>query len=101
MSVESLAAKGNVDDYCNLAILIFAQIVNLRAISSRERESQFTSTAVSNLWDEFQKRYRLRPEEVRPLFRDFSSPSRVFPTVLYTRSSSSELLAPLNALISF
>lgn len=101
MSIESLAAKGNVDDYCNLAILIFAWIVNLRAISSKEKESRSISAAVSNLWDEFQKWYRLRPEEVCPLLKNSSSPSRVFPTIVYTRSSSSKLLVSLNMLNSF
>jgi hypothetical protein len=91
MSVESVAAGRNVDDYCNLAILIFAKIVNLLSVSgySENRLRSKFATSVSGLWNELQEWYRLRPQEVRPLLTD-ASPSKVFPTVLCTRSSSSE-----------
>ncbi|RAK97986.1 uncharacterized protein BO80DRAFT_495962 [Aspergillus ibericus CBS 121593] len=57
MSIESVAAKGDVDEYCNLANLIFAKIVNLRATG-------YHATAVRSLWDELQTWYHLRPQSV-------------------------------------
>lgn len=94
MSIESVAAKVAVDDYCNLAILIFARIVNLLA-SRDPNEEEFQSTrptsSMLSLWDDLQKWRRLRPPEVRPLLRDDPSPTgNVFPMVVYSRSSSSE-----------
>ncbi|PYI09799.1 hypothetical protein BO78DRAFT_22899 [Aspergillus sclerotiicarbonarius CBS 121057] len=84
MSIESVAAKGNLDDYCNLTNLIFAEIVNLRAAGCHENGA----TSVWSLWNELQTWYRLRPQDVCPLLRDHSSPGKVFPTILYSRSSS-------------
>lgn len=89
MSIESVAAKGNVDDYCNLAILIFAQIVDVLADSHDENSRSMRIDSMSKLWDELQKWHRRRPEEVCPLLRDFPQ-SRAFPTVILSRSSSSE-----------
>lgn len=88
MSIESVMTKGNVDDYCNLAILIFAQIVNL--LHTDKRHQPALATSVSSLRDELQKWYRLRPQEVCPLLRDSSVSSKVFPTIVYTHASSSE-----------
>jgi len=88
MSIESVMTKGNVDDYCNLAILIFAQIINL--LHTDEGYRPALATSVSSLWDELQKWCRLRPQEVCPLLRDSSLSSSVFPTIVYTHVSSSE-----------
>jgi hypothetical protein len=94
MSVESVAAKMDVDDYCNLAILVFARIVNLLASPDSDEEefqSARPASSMQSLWDDLQKWRRLRPPEVCPLLRDDSSPTgNVFPMVVYSRSSSSE-----------
>ncbi|KAF9889264.1 hypothetical protein FE257_007577 [Aspergillus nanangensis] len=88
--VKSLAMRGDVDDYCNLAILIFARVVNLLATPGLDAESVKPALRASYLvlWDELQTWYRLRPEDVCPLLRDDFSQSRVFPNIVYTRSSS-------------
>lgn len=84
--------NGDLDDYCNFAILIFAQIVNLLS-GARELKggARFASLkdSVCALWDEMQKWHLLRPREVYPLLRD-TDPSKVFPDVIYNRSSPSE-----------
>ncbi|PWY96194.1 hypothetical protein BO94DRAFT_2233 [Aspergillus sclerotioniger CBS 115572] len=87
MSFESVAAKGNVDDYCNMANVIFAKIVNLLAAGYHEKRYYTALATVSNLWSELQAWCRLRPKDVCPLLRDHS-PGQVSPTVLYSRSSS-------------
>lgn len=88
MSIKSVMTKGNVDDYCNLAILIFAEIINLLHTDKGYRPA--LATSVSSLWDELQKWYQLRPQEVCPLLRDSLASSKVFPTIVYTHASSSE-----------
>lgn len=97
MSIESVAATSNVDDYCNLAILIFAQIVNTLASfdfhGGNAQPVQIDS--MSKLWDDLQEWNRLRLAEVCPLLRDFPR-SRTFPTVLFSRPSSSKLLPCLD-----
>lgn len=98
MSIESVMTKGNVDDYCNLAILIFAQIVNLLHTDKGYRPA--LATSVSSLWDELQKWYRLRPQEVCPLLRDFSTSSKVLPTIVYTHASSSELFISILVIVN-
>ncbi|KAB8257805.1 hypothetical protein BDV32DRAFT_126730 [Aspergillus pseudonomiae] len=89
-SLESLAKKEEVDDYCNFAIFIFAQIVNMLAapgFGARKAGSTF-AVLVSRLWGELQKWYRLRPQEVCPLLRDACLPPMVFPAVIYTSASA-------------
>jgi hypothetical protein len=97
-SIPSLAAKGNVDDYCNLAILIFAQIVNLLADARLyERDGNAVHySAVEKLWDALQEWRRLRPKEVCPLLRESSRGSNPFPTVVLSwPSASMSALLPL------
>ncbi|KAL4933017.1 uncharacterized protein BDV17DRAFT_145245 [Aspergillus undulatus] len=88
-SVESVRGKGNIDDYCNLAILLFARIVNLLSTPGSNENGYHRSGSValmSSLWKELQKWYRLRPPEVCPLLEDYS-PSKIFPAILFSRSS--------------
>ncbi|KAE8365446.1 hypothetical protein BDV27DRAFT_171612 [Aspergillus caelatus] len=72
-SIESLATKRDVDDYCNFAIFIFAQIVNMLAAPGFSTRKVGSTFAVS---------------EVCPLLRDSCLPPRVFPTVIYTSASA-------------
>ncbi|PYI24790.1 hypothetical protein BO99DRAFT_469894 [Aspergillus violaceofuscus CBS 115571] len=87
ISLESLAAKGKVDDYCNMANLIFAKIINLLA-SSFGRNNVDLGESVAALWDEMQDWYRLRPPDVHPLLRQDPSPGSVLPTILHARTSA-------------
>ncbi|KAJ1711921.1 hypothetical protein NYO67_5952 [Aspergillus flavus] len=89
-SIESLATKRDVDDYCNLAIFIFAQIVNMLAAPGfgTNKAGSTLAVSVSRLWGELQKWYRLRPQEVCPLLRDSCIPPSVFPAVIYTSASA-------------
>ncbi|KAB8247376.1 hypothetical protein BDV35DRAFT_379924 [Aspergillus flavus] len=89
-SIESLATKRDVDDYCNLAIFIFAQIVNMLAAPGfgTKKAGSTLAVSVSRLWGELQKWYRLRPQEVCPLLRDSCIPPSVFPAVIYTSASA-------------
>ncbi|KAJ5087174.1 Zn(II)2Cys6 transcription factor [Penicillium angulare] len=66
-SISSVAAKGNIDDYCNLAILIFAQIVNLlgHAGPDDKEHDPFFNFSVARLWGELQDWWQLRPRELR------------------------------------
>ncbi|RAH47725.1 Zn(II)2Cys6 transcription factor [Aspergillus brunneoviolaceus CBS 621.78] len=89
MSLESLAAKGKVDDYCNMANLIFAKIVNCLARCVGHSKIDL-GESVAALWDEMQRWYRLRPPDVHPLLRQEPCPGTVFPTVLHARTSASE-----------
>ncbi|KAL4959555.1 Zn(II)2Cys6 transcription factor [Aspergillus stella-maris] len=89
-SIESVRDQGNIDDYCNLPILLFAKIVNL--LSANSADINYDNRPVPaflapSVWDELQKWYQLRPPEVCPLLEDFPS-SKVFPTILLSRSSS-------------
>ncbi|KAB8218971.1 hypothetical protein BDV33DRAFT_204836 [Aspergillus novoparasiticus] len=90
ISIESLATKRDVDDFCNLAIFIFAQIVNMLAAPGfgTKKAGSTLAVSVSRLWGELQKWYRLRPQEVCPLLKDSCLPPRVFPAVIYTSASA-------------
>ncbi|EAU35406.1 conserved hypothetical protein [Aspergillus terreus NIH2624] len=71
-SIPLVAANGTLDDYCNLAILIFARIVNLLADAQLcHMDSNLVYySSVGKLWDELQEWWRLRPKEVCPLLRE-------------------------------
>ncbi|RAK77244.1 uncharacterized protein BO72DRAFT_468545 [Aspergillus fijiensis CBS 313.89] len=86
MSLESLAAKGKVDDYCNIANLIFAKIVN--CLTRCVGHSKIDLGESAALWDEMQRWYRLRPPDVHPLLRQEPCPGTIFPTVLHARTSA-------------
>ncbi|CBF82226.1 Zn(II)2Cys6 transcription factor [Aspergillus nidulans FGSC A4] len=88
-SIPLVAANGTLDDYCNLAILVFARIVNLLAdaqLSNRDSDPAYSS--VGKLWDELQEWWRLRPKEACPLLREPSTATNPFPTAVFSRSSS-------------
>ncbi|OJJ57336.1 hypothetical protein ASPSYDRAFT_58899 [Aspergillus sydowii CBS 593.65] len=90
-SCKSVRTTGSIDDYCNLAILTFAKIVNLLALRShRENECYNSASATSllSLWDELQEWYQQRPPDVYPLLRDPCSSGKVFPTIIFSRASS-------------
>ncbi|KAK9848916.1 hypothetical protein MYU51_015241 [Penicillium brevicompactum] len=63
MSIDYVLANGDLDEYCNLAILIFAKIVNALSNFHVSQASAFKATA-SALWHELQTWYRLRPPEI-------------------------------------
>ncbi|KAL4767131.1 hypothetical protein BDW60DRAFT_220799 [Aspergillus nidulans var. acristatus] len=90
MSIASVAAKGDVDDYCNLANLIFAEIVNLLAEHGPQEGGHVTThtASISLLWEKMQDWRSLRPSEVKPLLRNSTTQRSVFPKLLYSRSSS-------------
>jgi hypothetical protein len=91
-SLVSVAAKGNTDDYCNLAILIFARIINVlneehdvgRTSQTELREKAQTS------WEELQRWRHLRPRSVKPLLRVDKSEKKPFPTIVLALSASSK-----------
>ncbi|KAJ5770926.1 uncharacterized protein N7511_002977 [Penicillium nucicola] len=66
MCIDYVLANGDLDDYCNLAHLIFAKIVNILSNSQQSRrkmrEAEF-KLSICTLWDEMQKWYQLRPSE--------------------------------------
>jgi hypothetical protein len=97
MSISSVASKGDVDDYCNLANLIFAELANLlNADSSQEdRHTGTFAASISLLWEKLQQWRRLRLRDVRPLLRNSSALSGVYPEVLYSLSSSSRFFIPV------
>ncbi|KAI8198037.1 putative Zn(II)2Cys6 transcription factor [Colletotrichum sp. SAR 10_70] len=55
-SVASVAAKNDLDDYCNLAILIFAKIVNVTGLMLQNAtlSSPRAALNVNELWNELQ-----------------------------------------------
>lgn len=94
MSIVSAAADGDTENYCNLAILVFAKIVNLLAtfsLSNRMSESE-PRASMTVLWNEFQEWYQLRPKQVYPLLRSDYTPSNTLPNVAFTQSSPGKFL---------
>lgn len=90
-SLELAAAKNDIDDYCNLAILMFARIINL--LNTHRRMSAMPSSfsdAVEQAWTELQRWRLLRPDRVKPFLRDDTSNERTFPTIVFSHSASSE-----------
>ncbi|KAE8336239.1 hypothetical protein BDV24DRAFT_178648 [Aspergillus arachidicola] len=77
MSIMSAAADGEIDNYCNLAILVFVKIVNLLAtfsLSNRIPELE-PRASMTVLWNELQE------------WSD-CTPSNTLPNVVFTQSSS-------------
>ncbi|KAK6212686.1 hypothetical protein LQW54_004953 [Pestalotiopsis sp. IQ-011] len=81
---RSVADNGDVDDFGNLAILIFAKIINLCATA----RNSYTHETVAELWTQLQLWWRERPEEIRPLFRTQPSNPEPMPTIIYSKSSA-------------
>lgn len=90
-SVESVAATGQLDAYCNLAILIFAKITNFLT-DCRHQARSFTGEAetIKSLWAELQAWRDHRPKDALPLFRGGKSKQQAFETIIFTHPSSSE-----------
>ncbi|KAH6999521.1 putative Zn(II)2Cys6 transcription factor [Ilyonectria destructans] len=88
-SVPSVAAGGDVDDYCNLAILIFAKTVNLLASNSvLGASASRRNKMIVSLWDSMHQWWENRPTEVQPLLRAHSGESGPFPITTFTRPAS-------------
>lgn len=90
-SVESVAATGRLDDYCNLAILIFAKIINfLTDCQQPGRHPTDEVETIDSLWTELQAWRDHRLKEALPLFRSGKSKHQPFETIIFTHPSSSE-----------
>ncbi|KAF4443600.1 alkaline phosphatase family [Fusarium acutatum] len=89
-SLFLVAEKGDPDDYCNLAILIFAKIINV--LNSQDSAGVPSITGprdkVHALWEELQRWRCWRPQNVKPLLRDDSSDNSPFPTIVFALYSS-------------
>lgn len=87
--MRSIAATASIDAYCNLAILIFAKIINLIAMSRKQQGHLSDSPSTINaLWRELQDWRIHRPRQVLSLIRTEAHQGNPFPTVLYTSNSS-------------
>lgn len=91
-SVASVAAKNDLDDYCNLAILIFAKIVNVTGpmLQHATLYSPEVTPIVNDLWKELQAWLSYRPKDALPLVSAGPTRSNPFPTVLFATSSPSK-----------
>ncbi|KAH7123061.1 putative Zn(II)2Cys6 transcription factor [Dactylonectria macrodidyma] len=88
-SVLSVAATGDIDDYCNLAILVFAKTVNMLASNTSLGTLGSRRTKIADsLWDYIQQWRDNRPTEVQPLLRAHSGVSGPFPITTFTRSAA-------------
>ncbi|OMP83588.1 hypothetical protein BK809_0004969, partial [Diplodia seriata] len=97
-SVRTIAEMGDLDDYCNLAILFFARIVNLMA-SLHEPARREVAAEVRVLWDKLQEWYARRPEKARPLMRLDRDGTNPFPRIMYSQSSPKEFAAEKIAIL--
>ncbi|KAH9242518.1 hypothetical protein K456DRAFT_1820137, partial [Colletotrichum gloeosporioides 23] len=88
-SVASVAAKNDLDDYCNLAILIFAKIVNVTGpiLQNAALSSSEVAPIVNDLWNELQAWLSYRPKDALPLMSAGPTRSNPFPTVVFATSS--------------
>lgn len=84
--VESVATTGNLDDYCNLSILMFAKVINLLAPARKYPPSP---AEVRTLWDQLQLWRDMRPLGALPLIAS-TEPDEPFSAVIYAASSSSK-----------
>ncbi|KAE8397310.1 hypothetical protein BDV37DRAFT_292201 [Aspergillus pseudonomiae] len=78
MSIVPAAADGDIDNYCNLAIIVFAKI----------KSSGNLRRSMAAPWNELQEWYRLRPKQVYPLLRSECTPSNTLSNIVFTQSSS-------------
>ncbi|KLP09771.1 Uncharacterized protein LW94_4811 [Fusarium fujikuroi] len=89
-SLFLVSEKGDPDDYCNLAILIFAKIIN---VLNGEDSAGVSSTnghraKVQALWEELQRWRCWRPQSVKPLLRVGKSDNGPFPTIVFALCAS-------------
>ncbi|KAF0330442.1 alkaline phosphatase family protein [Colletotrichum asianum] len=85
------AASGDIDDYCNLAILVFAKIINLIAHNppSPRISAAHRVTMTEDLWKDLSIWWKFRPRDVCPLLREEPRGSgNPFPTVVFTTSAA-------------
>jgi hypothetical protein len=64
-SLVLVAKKGGTDDYCNLAILIFARIINVVNVKDNDQRRDMAQT----LWEELQRWRHWRLPSVKPFLR--------------------------------
>lgn len=91
-SLEAAAARGNIDDYCNLAILMFARLIGVINTSQNDgshSESHFPGN-IDGAWMRLQRWWRLRPMGAKPLIWSEATASNPFPTIVFTHSSASK-----------
>lgn len=94
-NVQSAAATGTLDAYCNLATFFFAKIINFLADSQHGSESSEVTIATANdLWRELQAWQKHRPREALPLLRGEASLKTPFQNIIYTHSSPSKIRIP-------
>ncbi|KAG5659478.1 hypothetical protein KAF25_002037 [Fusarium avenaceum] len=78
------AQKGDTDDYCNLAILIFARIINVLNLQDDTGQRDLAQV----LWKDLQRWRSLRFPSVKELLRLESTEKSPFPTIMFALSSS-------------
>ncbi|KAI8308977.1 hypothetical protein K4K61_002168 [Colletotrichum sp. SAR11_59] len=91
-SVASVATKNDLDDYCNLAILMFAKIVNVTGamLQTVAFSSPDVAHIVNDLWNELQTWQSYRPKDALPLMSAGPTRANPFPTVVFATSSPSK-----------
>ncbi|KAH7265901.1 hypothetical protein B0J15DRAFT_235693 [Fusarium solani] len=86
-SLAVVAARGNTDDYCNFAILIFARIINLLNASGDSSSAELREKAQAS-WEELQEWRRWRQQSAKPLMRVDAGSKNPFPTIVFASSAS-------------
>ena len=87
-SLFLVAEKGDPDDYCNLAILIFAKIINVLNGEDSGGVTSITGPKAQALWEELQRWRCWRPQSVKPLLRVSASDKGPFPTIVFSLYAS-------------
>ncbi|RSM09890.1 hypothetical protein CEP52_003887 [Fusarium oligoseptatum] len=86
-SLAVVAARGNTDDYCNFAILIFARIINLLNASNGSSSTEMRQKAQAS-WKELQQWRRWRQQSVKPLMRVDGETKGPFPMIVFALFAS-------------
>ncbi|RSM13560.1 hypothetical protein CDV31_005730 [Fusarium ambrosium] len=86
-SLAVVTARGNTDDYCNFAILIFARIINLLNASNGPSSTEMRQKAQAS-WKELQRWRRWRQQSVKPLMRVDAENKGPFPMIVFALSAS-------------
>lgn len=76
-----------VDRYANMAIVLFANVVNYYSTSAAVSEKATRSAEV--LWGELQEWYSKRPRVARPMISAPAGEATVFPVVVFGTPSAS------------
>lgn len=88
-SLAVVASRGNTDDYCNFAILIFARIINLLNANTDSSSAELREEAQAS-WEELQQWRRWRQQSAKPLMRVDAGSKNPFPTIVFASSASSK-----------